>query len=65
MPSVVCVINTVNQLVWSPDIINDSFQLIHTVWICGYVISSQTYSVTIVVIEFQPIQTDVIRITPG
>ena len=55
MPSVVCVINTVNQLVWSPDIITDSFQLIHTVWICGDVISSQTYSVTIFVIELQTI----------
>ena len=65
MPSVVCVINTVNQLVWSPDIITDSFQLIHTVWICSDVISSQTYSVTILVIEFQTIQTNVIRITPG
>ena len=55
MPSVVCVINTVNQLVWSSDIITDSFQLIHTVWICGDVISSQTYSVTIFVIELQTI----------
>ena len=55
MPSVVCVIKTVNQLVWSPDIITDSFQLIHTVWICSDVISSQTYSVTIFVIELQTI----------
>ena len=65
MPSVVCVIKTVNQLVWSPDIITDSFQLIHTVWICSDVISSQTDSVTIFVIEFQTIKTNVIRITPG
>ena len=65
MPSIVCVINTVNQLVWSSDIIIHSFQLIHTVWICSDVISSQTYSVTILAIEFQTIQTNVIRITPG
>lgn len=65
MPSVITIINTIDQFVWSPDVICDSFQHINTVRIRGDVVLCQTHSVTILVVEFHAIQTDIIWITPS